>query len=256
MSDHIDIKIADSIQTVRFNRPEKKNALTMDMYSAMTEALRDADANADIRVTLITGGETMFTAGNDILDFLQTPPMDEQSPVVQFLFTISTAEKPIVAAVNGVAVGVGTTMLLHCDLVYAGENARLQLPFVNLALVPEAGSSLLLPQMMGHQRAAELLLLGDFFSAETGREAGFITQVCPDDQVLATAQAAALQLAAAPPAALRTAKALMKQANAERLQETIRTEAGYFGRMLQSPEAIEAFQAFTERRKPDFSKFQ
>ena len=162
MSDFILIEIADGLQTIRINRPDKKNALTVDMYSAITEALRHADNNADIRVTLITGTDDMFTAGNDIFDFLQSPPVDEDSPVVQFLYTISTAAKPIVAAVEVVAVGVGTTMLFHCDLVYAGENARLQMPFVNLGVVPEAGSSPLLPQMMGHQRAAELLLLGDF----------------------------------------------------------------------------------------------
>ena len=256
MNDHILIDIADGIQTIRINRPQKKNALSIDMYSTLTAALRRADAEADVRVTLITGVDGMFTAGNDIFDFLQAPPVDESSPVMQFLFTISTAEKPIVAAVNGVAVGVGTTLLLHCDLVYAGESARLQLPFVNLALVPEAGSSLLLPQMMGHQRAAELLLLGDFFGPEVGYEAGFITAVCPDDEVLATAQEAASRLAAKPPGAVRTTKALMKRGNAAALHDTIRTEAKYFGRMLQSPEAVEAFQAFSERRDPDFSQFK
>lgn len=255
MSDFILIEIADGIQTLRINRPDKKNALTVDMYSAMTEALRHADNSANIRVTLFTGTDGMFTAGNDIFDFLQSPPVDEDSPVVQFLYTISTAAKPIVAAVEGVAVGVGTTMLLHCDLVYAGENARLQMPFVNLGVVPEAGSSLLLPQMMGHQRAAELLLLGDFFSTRVGHEAGFITQVCPDGEALPTAMLAAEALAAKPPSALRTAKALMKAANADLLQETILTEIGHFGRMLRSPEAVEALTAFSERRKPDFSQF-
>jgi enoyl-CoA hydratase/carnithine racemase len=255
VSDHILIDIADGIQTICISRPRKKNALTIEMYSAMTKALRRADTDADVRVTLITGVDGMFTAGNDIFDFLERPPVDETSSVMQFLFTISTAETPIVAAVNGDAVGVGVTMLLHCDMVYAGETARLQLPFINLALVQEAGSSLLLPQMMGHQRAAELLMLGEPFSADVGHEAGFITAVCPDDEVLTTAQATARLLAAKPPAALRTVKALMKQANADVLRETILTEASHFGRMMQSPEAIEAFEAFTERRKPDFSKF-
>ena len=255
MSDHVLVDIADGIQTIRINRPEKKNALTIEMYSAMTKALRRADTDADIRVTIITGGDDMFTAGNDILDFLETPPVDETSSVMQFLFTISTTETPVVGAVNGVAVGVGATMLLHCDMVYAGENARLQLPFINLALVPEAGSSLLLPRMMGHQRAAELLMLGEPFSADIGHDAGFITAVCPDDEVLATALATARLLADKPPAALRTVKALMKQAGSDELRKSIITEARHFGRMMQSPEAIEAFEAFTERRKPDFSKF-
>lgn len=255
MSDHILIDLADSIQTIRISRPQKKNALTIEMYSAMTEALRRADTDPDIRVTVITGVDGMFTAGNDIFDFLERPPVDETSSVMQFLFTISTTETPIVAAVNGDAVGVGVTMLLHCDMVYASETARLQLPFINLALVQEAGSSLLLPQVMGHQRAAELLMLGEPFSADVGHEAGFITAVCPDDQVLDRAKETARLLAAKPPGALRTVKALMKQANAEALRETIIVEAGHFGRMMQSPEAIEAFEAFTERRKPDFSKF-
>ncbi len=255
MTDQILSSIDDGVMTIRINRPEKKNALTVAMYAAMHEALQGADADDSVRVILITGTADVFSAGNDILDFIQNPPFDEDSPVGLFLQGIVRARKPVVAAVNGVAIGIGTTMLLHCDLVYAGEGARFRLPFVNLALTPEAGSSYLLPRMVGHQRAAELLMLGETFDAATAREIGFVNEVLPDEEVETKALAIAHELAAKPPAALRLTKALLKRGSAQALEETIRYELDQFRDLLQSPEAMEAFTAFMERRKPDFSKF-
>jgi len=255
MTDQILTTVESGVMTIRINRPQKKNALTVAMYGAMAESLQTAESDKSIRVVLLTGAEGVFSAGNDILDFMQNPPFDVNSPVATFLITIVGAQKPIVAAVNGVAIGVGTTMLLHCDLVYAGENARFHLPFVNLALVPEAGSSYLLPRMAGHQRAAEMLMLGDPFDAQTAREFGFVNAVLADDEVEAKAMAVARELAAKPPAALRLTKALLKRSTAEAVQETIYHELGQFRQLLQSPEAVEAFTAFMERRKPDFSQF-
>jgi len=255
MTDHILTTVDNGVMTIRINRPEKKNALTVAMYGAMGESLQAAESDDHVRVVLITGTANIFSAGNDIMDFMQNPPFDVNSPVANFLMAIVKAQKPIVAAVNGVAIGVGTTMLLHCDLVYAGENARFHLPFVDLALVPEAGSSYILPRMMGHQRAAELLMLSDSFDAQTAREFGFVNEVLPDDGVEARAMAVARALAAKPPAALRLTKALIKRGSAEAVEETIYHELGQFRQLLQSPEATEAFTAFMERRKPDFSKF-
>ncbi len=255
MTDHILTTVDNGVMTIRINRPAKKNALTVDMYGAMGQSLQAAEEDDTVRVVMITGTADTFSAGNDILDFIQNPPFDVNSPVASFLMAIVGAQKPIVAAVNGVAIGVGTTMLLHCDLVYAGENARFHLPFVDLALVPEAGSSYILPRMMGHQRAAELLMLSDPFDAQTAREFGFVNEVLPDDEVEARAMAAAQALAAKPPAALRLTKALIKRGSAEAVEETIYHELGQFRQLLQSPEATEAFTAFMERRKPDFSKF-
>lgn len=255
MTDHILTTVDNGVMTIRINRPEKKNALTVAMYGTMGASLQAAESDNNVRVVLITGAEGIFSAGNDIMDFMQNPPFDVNSPVASFLMAIVKAQKPIVAAVNGVAIGVGTTMLLHCDLVYAGENARFHLPFVDLALVPEAGSSYILPRMMGHQRAAELLMLSNPFDAQTAREFGFVNEVLSDDEVEAKAMAVARDLAAKPPAALRLTKALIKRGSAEAVEETIYHELGQFRQLLQSPEATEAFTAFMERRKPDFSKF-
>lgn len=255
MSQPILVSVDKRVLLIQINRPDKKNALTQSMYSAMTSALNQAEDDSAIRATVISGHAGAFTAGNDILDFVQSPPSGEDSPVFGFLRAISTTKKPLIAAVNGVAIGIGTTMLLHCDLVYAGQNARFQLPFVNLGLVPEAASSLLLPQMMGHQRAAELLLLGDPFSAETACQLGIVNKVLPDSDVLAQAMATAEQLAAKPPQALRLSKQLLKQQNAAAVQRTIADEGALFAQQLTSPEAAEALQAFLEKRKPDFSRF-
>lgn len=245
----------DGILRIEINRPDKKNALTAAMYQAMADAIKSAEADNKVRVVLIHGKADLFTAGNDLQDFLDNPPRDENRPVFQFLYGISQAQKPIVAAVAGPAVGVGTTMLLHCDLVYAAPNARLQLPFVNLALVPEAGSSLLLPALMGYQRAAELLLLGEPFTAQKAKEIGLVTEVVPEDQLFDTAMAQAKKLAAKPAASLRLTKRLMKQGQMAAVAQQIKLESTHFGERLNSPEAKEAFSAFLEKRKPDFSRF-
>ncbi|MGF1505618.1 MAG: enoyl-CoA hydratase [Anaerolineae bacterium] len=238
----------DGILHIQFDRPEKKNAITHAMYTVINEALAAAEEDDAIRVILFTGNEAGFTAGNDLFDFMQSPPQDENSPVFIFLLSISQATKPLVAAVNGSAVGVGTTMLLHCDLVYAAENARFQLPFVNLGLVPEAASSLLLPRIMGHARAADLLMLGEPFDAQRAHELGLLTAVCPPEGLDATAWQAARNLASKPPEALRLTKRLMKQHEAARVQEAIHAEATVFLDRLSSAELAEAVQAFFNRR--------
>jgi len=253
--DQIITENRDGILRIEINRPEKKNALTAAMYQAMADAIRAAEADAGVRVILIHGKPDLFTSGNDLQDFLDNPPRDDNRPVFQFLYGISQAQKPIVAAVAGVAVGIGTTMLLHCDLVYAAPNSRLQLPFVNLGLVPEAGSSLLLPALIGYQRAAELLLLGEPFTAQKGKEIGLVTDVVAEGQLFATAMAQAEKLAAKPAASVRLTKKLMKQGQAAAVAQRIKLESDHFGERLASPEAKEAFSAFLEKRKPDFSKF-
>ncbi len=255
MTDHILTTRQDHILHIQFNRPDKKNALTLAMYTAVSAALEQAATDSSVRVILFSGSGDSFTAGNDIADFMQNPPLSEDSPVFRFLRVLTTAAKPIVAAVHGAAVGVGTTMLLHCDLVYLGASARLQTPFTRLALVPEAASSYLLPRLMGHPRAAELLLLGDPVPAQKAYEMGLATAVVPDDALAQTAHAKALQLASLPPQAVRTAKALMKRATAAVVAETMQVEGREFAAHLQSPEAAEAFQAFMQRRPPDFSQF-
>ncbi|MCK5042330.1 MAG: enoyl-CoA hydratase [Sphingomonadales bacterium] len=254
MSEFIKIEQQDGVLVVRIDRPSKKNALTLDMYDAITAAFERLSVESELRVMLLTGVEDSFTSGNDIMDFIQNPPTGENSPVMKFLEAISTAEKPIVVAVNGLAIGVGTTMLLHSDLVYAGKKATFQLPFVNLALVPEAASSLILPKMMGHQKAAELLLLGDKFDAEKAESLGVITRTVADDELFDVAMAAAKNLAAKAPEALRLAKGLMKS-KTDNIEERMQEEGVIFQKRLTSPEALEAMTAFMERRKPDFSKF-
>ena len=257
MSEQIGTELDGSILRVEIRRPEKKNALTGPMYEALANALEAAERNPDVRVILIHGQPGAFTAGNDLSDFLANPPVSEEPlpPVFRFLNTFSTLTKPFMAAVSGVAVGVGTTMLLHCDLVYAGESARFQLPFVNLGLCPEAGSSLLLPALGGHQRAAEMLLLCEPFNAEKARELGLVNAVLPDADVLDHALAQARKLAAQPAAAVRMTKQLMKRTQAALLQQTMQEEARQFRTLLVPPEAKEAFSAFFEKRKPDFSRF-
>jgi enoyl-CoA hydratase/carnithine racemase len=245
----------DGILRIEIDRPDKKNALTAAMYQAMADAIHAAEADSTVRVVLIHGKADLFTAGNDLQDFLDNPPRDDNRPVFQFLYGISQAQKPIVAAVAGPAVGIGTTMLLHCDLVYAAPNARLQLPFVNLGLVPEAASSLLLPALLGYQRAAELLLLGEPFSAQKAKEIGLVTEVVAEEQLFDTALAQAKKLAAKPAASLRLTKLLMKQGQMTAVAQRIKLESDHFGERLASPEAKEAFSAFLEKRKPDFGRF-
>ena len=243
------------ILRIEIHRPDKKNALTQQMYADVAAAMGTAEADPGVRVMLIHGSEEAFTAGNDLQDFLSRPPRSEDSGVMRFLRTVSSTTKPLVAAVSGPAVGIGTTMLLHCDLVYAAEDARLSLPFVNLGLCPEAASSYLLPLVAGYQRAAELLLFGEPFSAEKGREVGIVTAVVPREKLMDTAMAAARKLAERPPAALRITKQLMKRAMKAEVEEALAEEFDHFSARLESPEAKEAMTAFFEKRKPDFSRF-
>ena len=242
------------VTTLTFNRADKKNSITEAMYAAMADALEQAAADAATRVVLLQGHETVFSAGNDIEDFLKNQPSTQDSPVFRFLRGIATFPKPIVAAVCGPAVGVGTTLLLHCDLVYAGDNAAFALPFVNLGLVPEAASSLLLPQMLGYHRAAEALLLGEPFMAEAALEVGLVNRVVPPTECNAAAQQQARKLAAKPLASLIETKRLMKGGQQAAVLARMNEEGELFGRMLHEPAAREAFAAFAERRKPDFSK--
>lgn len=256
MTQHVLSELQDRVLTIRFNRPDKKNALTTEMYVAFTEALQRAEADPEVRVILIAGSNDCFTSGNDLVDFLQRPPVGEDSPVARFMNALATAKKPVVAACNGIAIGVGTTLLLHCDLVYAGAQTRFHLTFVNIGICPEFASSYLMPRMMGHQKAAELLLLAEPFGADKARAAGFVNEVLPNDQTEARAREAALKLAAQPPSALRTSKALLKGWREETITDAIRIEAAKFIPMLGMPEAREAMGAFMQKRKPDFSRFE
>lgn len=242
---------ADGILTVTFNRPDKKNALTSAMYATLADALEAAETDPAARVILFAGNGGAFTAGNDLQDFLNNPPQGDNTPVFRFLRAISTASKPLIAAVSGVAVGVGTTMLLHCDLVYAGESAKFSLPFVNLALVPEAASSLLLPAMIGHHRAAELLMLGEAFTPATAKDYGIVNAIYPDDRLLTEATAVARKLAAKPPTAMRLTKQLLKHSKGD-VAGQMAVEGEHFRSQLKSAEAREAMTAFFEKRPPKF----
>ncbi|WP_353193265.1 enoyl-CoA hydratase [Pandoraea pnomenusa] len=244
-----------AVQVISFNRAHKKNAITAAMYSALAEGILQAEADPSLRVILIQGHAEAFSAGNDLEDFLKHPPTDGNAPVFQFLYAISQATKPIVAAVAGNAVGVGTTLLLHCDVVYAAETARFALPFTQLGLCPEAASSWLLPRVAGYQRAAEKLLFGEPFDVNEAVAMGFVNRVVPAAELTAYAAKRAAQLAAMPAASLRATKQLMKGDSARDVNERIREEALEFGKRLISPEAREAFTAFLEKRKPDFSQF-
>src|SRR5688572_3826882 len=246
----------DRVLRIEIARAEKKNSLTFDMYAAIVAALDAAAADNEVRVALIHGTRDCFTAGNDLKDFLERPPhIGDDGPTTRFLRGIPTFPKPLIAAVNGPAVGVGTTMLLHCDLVFAAPGARFQIPFVPLGLVPEAGSSFLLPRIAGYQRAAELLLLGQPFTAEKAYAAGFVTEIVPEGELLERARAAALAVAALPPAAVRATKALMRSRVSAQVAAAMEDEGKAFRDRLRSPEAKEAMTAFFEKRKPDFSRF-
>jgi len=255
MSENIRVETKDRVARIEIARVDKKNALTQDMYRAMLQALADADADPQVRAILIHGTRDCFTAGNDLKDFLETSPGDGPRASFQFIQALPKVAKPLVAAVGGVAVGIGTTMLLHCDLVYAATNARFQMPFVPLGLVPEASSSLLLPMIAGYQRAAELLLLGQPFSADRALAAGFVTEIVPEEKLLEHALAAAAAVAALPPASVRQAKALMKRPLLAPVAAQMEEERRVFAERLQSGEAKEAMTAFFEKRKPDFSRF-
>jgi enoyl-CoA hydratase/carnithine racemase len=242
------------VTTITINRVERKNSITAVMYATLADALLQAQDDAAVRAVVIQGHSTVFSAGNDIADFLNNPPRAEDAPVFRFMRAISNFPKPLVAAVCGPAVGIGTTMLFHCDLVYAGDNAAFSMPFVNLGLCPELASSLLVPQMFGYHRAAEALLLGESFMAEAALEVGLVNRIVPPTEANAVAQTQARKLAAKPLSALLETKRLMKKGQASLVVQQIGEEGASFGRMLREPAAREAFGAFMEKRKPDFSK--
>lgn len=247
------IHTEDGVTTLTFNRPDKKNSITAAMYAALADALEAVQDLDAVRCVVFQGNETVFSAGNDITDFLNNPPATEDSPVFRFLRNIAQFPKPVIAAVCGPAVGIGTTLLLHCDLVYAGDNAAFSMPFVNLGLCPEAGSSVLVPRLMGYHRAAEALLLGEPFMAEAALEVGLVNRVLPPLETAGYAQTVARRLAVKPLSSLVETKRLMKQGNSQQVMAAMAEEGASFGRMLREPAAREAFGAFMERRKPDFA---
>ena len=254
MSDIL-VHIEAGVMTITFNRVDKKNSITSGMYAELADALATAESEAAVRCVLIQGDPTIFSAGNDIGDFLNAPPATQESPVFRFLRGIAAFPKPLIAAVCGPAVGVGTTLLFHCDLVYAGDNAAFSMPFVNLGLCPEAASSLLVPQMFGYHRAAEALLLGEPFMAEAAQEVGLVNRVLPPTEANGIAQSIARKLAAKPLSSLIETKRLMKKGQQQLVLQQMGDEGASFGRMLVEPAAKEAFGAFMEKRKPDFSAF-
>jgi len=236
MSTDVIIEQQERIVTITLNRTAKKNALTQAMYSEMTEALQQADNDPNVAVVVIKGAADSFTAGNDLHDFLNMEQLDNDTPAFKFLYTLAALEVPLVAAVNGLAIGIGTTLLMHCDLVYASEDAQFSLPFINLGLVPEAASSLLLPQACGHLRAAELLLLGDRFDAHHAKACGIVNDVVSSDQLDAKVDDVVKALASKPVAGLRSAKTLLKTP-AEPVAQRIERELNIFAKALASPEA-------------------
>jgi enoyl-CoA hydratase/carnithine racemase len=243
---------SNGILRVEFNRPEKKNAMTGAMYLRLADIFNEADDDEETRVVLWHSAGDAFCAGNDMGDFLKNPPVAEDAPQPRLMDAFSRFEKPIVVAVQGAAVGGGTTMLTHCDFVYAGESAKFQLPFINLALVPEFGSSYSLPARVGHLRAAELFLLGEPFSAARAAELGLVTRVVPDKALFATAMETATKLAAKPSGALRASRRLLKQGFIDQVRVAIKMEGQEFGERVISAEAKEAMSAFLEKRPPNF----
>ncbi|GCL64112.1 enoyl-CoA hydratase [Pseudaquabacterium pictum] len=245
----------NKVLTIEIARPEKKNALTQAMYTAMAEALEAANGDASVRSVLITGQPGIFTSGNDIDDFMQRPPQGDDTPVARFMRALLDCDKPVVAAVTGAAVGIGTTLLLHCDLVYVSDEARLAMPFVSLGLVPEYASSLVLPALIGHAKAAEKLMLGEPFSGSDAVDCGIANAVLPAGEVVNHARRMAERFNALAPGAVADTKRLMRAPQRARIREVMAAEGALFGQRLRSPEATEAFQAFFQKRKPDFSKF-
>jgi len=240
---------------LRMNRADKKNALTRDMYTAMAYAIETAEHDSEVRVILFEGSAGCFCAGNDLKDFQEQPPRDKAAPVYRFITALARSTVPMVAAVDGVAVGIGTTLLLHCDLVYATERTRFQLPFVNLGLLPEAGSTYLLPKLVGAARASELLMTGRPFKAQEAQELGIINWICAAEELTDHALASARELAEKPPQTLRQIKSLLKSDRGQ-VEDRIQWEILEFSERLDSDECKEALLAFQEKRKPDFSKVQ
>ena len=254
---HVQTDLKDDVLRITLDRPEKKNALTSAMYSALADAVEHAESSADVRVMLLHGNGDSFTAGNDLEDFVANPWKGQAvPPALRFIAAVTGARKPIVAAVHGMAVGIGVTILLHCDLVYAADNARLVMPFVNLGIVPEAGSTVLLPALVGHQRSAELLMLGSPLSAQRAYELGLVNAVLSPEALLPTALEAARQVAEKPAAAIRETKALLRKAGQAEVERAMREEVQVIAERLGSPETREALTAFLEKRKPNFAQFR
>ncbi|MBW1246969.1 enoyl-CoA hydratase/isomerase family protein [Pseudomonas tolaasii] len=249
MTDAILLHRERGLLTLQLNRHDKKNALTRAMYTQLAEALDVADADADVRAVLIQGSSDCFTAGNDIGDFLEQPPSDLDSPPFHFMTSLINCRKPVVAGVAGSAVGIGTTLLLHCDLVYISRDARLRMPFVNLGLCPEFGSSLILPRLLGHAKAAELLLLGEGFTGEQAAEWGIATEALGSGEAaLAKAREMAGRFETLAPGAVQVTKQLMKSVDRQQLRQVIEEEGALFVQRLKSPEAIAALSGFIARR--------
>jgi enoyl-CoA hydratase/carnithine racemase len=252
MSDIITEQSA-SVLRIQLNRPEKKNAMTLAMYITMADLLNAAAKDDQVRVVLWHGAGDSFSAGNDIEDFLKNPPGPGESPQARLINALVNFEKPLVAAVQGAAIGGGTTMLTHCDFVYAGQSAKFQMPFINLALVPEFASSYSIPARIGYLRAAELIQLGVPFDAARAAELGLVTRVVPDEKLLATASETAHKLAEKPPAALQACKRLMKAPFRDQLEQAAKSELEKFAARVRSAEAKEAFTAFLQKRPPNFA---
>ncbi|MHA2183354.1 MAG: enoyl-CoA hydratase [Promethearchaeota archaeon] len=256
MNDYIKTKSENGVYHIVFNRTEKRNALNRAMYAGLAEGIHNAENDPNIRVILLYGNGVSFCAGNDLKDFQDTDIVSRETrPSRNFTEEIMNAKKPLIAAVHGYAIGIGVTMLLHFDLVYCAEKTRLQFPFVNLGLIPEFGSTYRLPQLIGSQRAAELFFFGEWFSAEDALKMGMISKIFPEAELIEKVTSLAETLAEKPPEALRQTKKFIKKHHQENLAKIMPEEGAEFFRRQRSPEAQEAFKAFFERRKPDFSKF-
>ncbi len=248
----IRFEVEGAVATLAFNRPQKKNAITAAMYQSAADALKEAATNDAIRVIVMTGDGGCFTAGNDLEDFLQNPPQGDDSSVTQFMNTLRSMAKPVVAAVPGLAIGIGTTLLMHCDLVYAANTAKFAMPFSQLGLCPEFASSVLLPRIAGYQRAAEKLLLGEPFDAAEAERMGLVNRVLPAEELMSFALTQAAKLSALPTESLRITKQLMQADLQGGIAGAMRSEMQHFTQLLQGPDAKEAFSAFLEKRKPVF----
>ncbi len=250
----IETRKQNGILTIEFNRPDKKNSITAAMYRMMADAIQDGEEDRTVRVLLFCGKPDIYTAGNDLEDFMNTKSDVADRPVAQFIRHLSLATKPVIAAVSGMAIGIGVTMLLHCDQIYAARGAKFSMPFAKLGLCPEFASSRLLPQIVGYQRAAELLFFGEPFTAEQAFDMGLVNKVLPAEELMPYAQTQAARLAVLPPTSLRVTKQLLKARHSGAITEQIAEENRHFSALLQEPAAKEAFAAFFERRKPDYSK--
>jgi enoyl-CoA hydratase/carnithine racemase len=247
-------ELSGNVLRVQFNRPAKKNAMTMAMYTGLADLLNEADRNEDINVVLLSGAGDCFTAGNDLDDFMKNPPGPGDSPQARLINALIRFSKPLVAAVHGVAIGGGTTILTHFDFVYAADNTKFQVPFINLGLVPEFGSSYSLPRQLGHLHAAEFFMLGEPFNATRANELRLITAVVPSPEVMARATETAQKLARKPATALRACKDLLKRPDREQLEKSVAREMEEFAVRVRSADAKEAISAFFEKRAPDFSR--